>query len=185
MTAPAEPRIVAEVGGLAVAEQGPLIVVVDRGTGPWATVAFVLGVLTLVFGGFGAVTLVLVATATGSAGLPRWLSAIFLMVGVVFAGATLSVVRRIRGTKTKPLSGYRPVAVFDRAGRVFVDADGAVVAPLDHVCFQTRSQLTSSSPMLVAVTPSGTQILKRGNPFNGGLGNLDAVLTDAVFGTTR
>jgi hypothetical protein len=40
MTAAAEPRIVAEVGGLAVAEQGPLIVVVDRGTGPWATVAF-------------------------------------------------------------------------------------------------------------------------------------------------
>ncbi len=183
MTGVVEPRIVAEVGGLAVAEQGPLVVVVDRGTGPWATVAFVLGVLALVFGGFGAVTLAL--AATGSAGVPWWLSAIFLMVGVVFAGATLGVARRIRGAKTKPLSGYRPVAVFDRARRVFVDADGTVLAPLDHVRFQTRSQLTSSSPMLVAVTPSGTQILKRGNPFNGGLGNLEDVLTAAVFGTTR
>jgi hypothetical protein len=77
------------------------------------------------------------------------------------------------------------VAVFERAGRVFVDADGAVVAPLDHVCFQTRSHLTSSSPMLLAVTPSGTQILKRGNPFNGGLRSLDAVLTAAVFGPPR
>jgi hypothetical protein len=57
MTAPAEPRILAEVGGLAVAEQGPLIVVMDRGTGALATVAFVLGVLALVPGGFGAVTL--------------------------------------------------------------------------------------------------------------------------------
>ena len=48
MTAPAEPRIVADVGGLAVAEQGPLVVVVDRGTGPLATVSFVLGVVALV-----------------------------------------------------------------------------------------------------------------------------------------
>ena len=80
MTGVMEPRIVAEVGGLAVAEQGPLVVVVDRGTGPWATVAFALGVLTLVFGGFGAVTLAL--AATGEAALPWWLSAIFLLVGV-------------------------------------------------------------------------------------------------------
>jgi len=33
MTAPSEPRIVAEVGGLVVAEHGPLVIVVDRGTG--------------------------------------------------------------------------------------------------------------------------------------------------------
>jgi hypothetical protein len=121
MTAPAEPRILTEVGGLAVAEQGPLIVVVDR----------------------------------------------------------------IRGAKARPLTGYRPVAIFDRAARVFVDANGAVVGPLDHVQFQSRTQLASSAPMLVAATPTGTRILKRGNPFNGGLGDLEAVLTAAVFGPTR
>jgi hypothetical protein len=138
MTAPTEPRILAEVGGLAVAEQGPLIVVVDRGTGPLATVAFVLGVLALVPGGFGAVTLAL--SATDGAAVPWW---------------------------------------------VFVDADGVVVAPLDQVRFQRRTQLTSSSPMLVAVTPGGAFTLKRGNPFNGGFGNLEDVLTAAVFGPTR
>jgi hypothetical protein len=183
MTAPAEPRILAEVGGLAVAEQGPLVVVVDRGTGPLATVAFVLGVLALVCGGFGAVALALVAT--DGAAPPWWLSSILLLVGVVFAGAALGVVGRIRGARTKPLVGYRPVAVFDRARRVFLDADGAVVASLDQVRFQSQAQLTSSSPMLVAVTPAGTRTLKRANPFNGGLGNLEAVLTAAVFAAPR
>lgn len=183
MTAPAEPHIVAEVGGLAVAEQGPLIVVVDRDIGPWSTLAFVLGVLALVFGGFGAVTLAL--SATDGAALPWWLSLIFLVVGIVFAGGVLGVVGRIRSARARPLSRYRPVAVFDRARQVFVDADGAVVAPLVQVRFERQTQLASSSPMLVAVTPAGVRILKRGNPFNGGLGDLPAVLTAAVFGGPR
>jgi hypothetical protein len=186
MTASAQPHILAEVGGVAVAEHGPLVVVVDRGTGPLATVAFVLGVMALVFGvfgGFGAATLAL--TATGGTALPWRLSAIFLLVGLGFAGAGLGIVGRIRSARARPLSGYRPVATFDRARRLYLDADGVVVAPLDQVRFQRRTQLTSSSPMLVAVTPDGVRTLKRGNPFNGGLGNLEAVLTAAVFAVAR
>jgi hypothetical protein len=183
MTGPAERRILAEAGGLAVAEQEPLIVVVDRGTGPLATVAFVLGVLALVPGGFGAVTLAL--SATDGAAVPWWVASIFVLVGMAFAGAAFGVISRIRGAKTKPLSGCLPVAISDRAHRVFVDADGVVVAPLDHVRFKRRTQLTSSSPMLVAVTPGGAFTLKRGNPFNGGLGNLEDVLTAAVLGGAR
>jgi hypothetical protein len=183
MAAPVELRILAEVGGLAVAEQGPRVVVVDRGTGPWATFAFVLAVVALVFGGFGAVTLAF--AAAGATTVPWWLSAAFLVVGIGVGFGALAVVRRIRGSRATPLSTYRPVAVFDRARRVFTDGDGVVIAPLDHVRFQRQTQLTSSSEMLVAVTPGGRRIIKRGNPFNGGLGNLESVLTAAVFGPAR
>ncbi|MET4430003.1 hypothetical protein [Mycolicibacterium sp. 624] len=182
MAAPVEPRILAEVGGLAVAEQGPLVVVVDRGTGPWATFAFVLAVLALVFGGFGAVTLAF--AAAGTTVVPWWLSAVFLAAGIGVGLGVLAVVRWIRRICATQLSTYRPVAVFDRAQRVFTDGDGVVIAPLDHVRFQRQTQLASSSEMLVAVTPAGRRIIKRGNPFNGGLGNLESVLTAAVFGPT-
>jgi hypothetical protein len=178
MTGPSEPRVVAEVGGLAVAELGPLVLVIDRGTGPLATVTFVLGVVALVFGGFGAATLSL--GATGNTVPPWWLSTIFLLIGVAFGAAAVAVVARIRGAKAKPLSDYSPVAVFDRANRVFVQ-DGVVLASLEHTRFQRKTQLGSSSAMLVAVTPRGTRILKRGNPFNGGIGNLVEVLTATVF----
>jgi hypothetical protein len=47
----AEPRILREVGGLVIAESGPLVLVVDRGSSPPAILAFVAGVLALVFGG--------------------------------------------------------------------------------------------------------------------------------------
>ena len=81
------------------------------------------------------------------------------------AGATLATLRIIRRTRSKPLGTYQPVAVFDRARRVFVDGNGTVVAPLDHVRFQSAMQITFSSPKLVAVTPNGTRVLMRGNPF--------------------
>ncbi|MGV0737881.1 hypothetical protein ABQF35_16080 [Mycobacterium syngnathidarum] len=48
--------------------------------------------------------------------------------------------------------------------------------------FQRRSQLGASSPKLVATTPNGDWILKRSNPFSGGIGNLDAILTAVVHG---
>jgi hypothetical protein len=183
MTAPAQPRILAEVGGLAVAEQGPLVVVVDRGTGPWATLAFVLAVVALVFGGFGALTLAI--AGGGTTAVPCWLSATLLVVGVGVGFGALVVVRRIRRSRTTPLSSYRPVAVFDRARRVFTDGDGVVIAPLEHVRFQRQTQVASSSPMLVAVTPAGNRIIKRGNPFIGGLGDLESFLTAALFGPPR
>ncbi|MFN6542344.1 hypothetical protein [Mycolicibacterium nivoides] len=177
MTQPAQHRVLADIGDLVVAEQGPHVIVVDRATGPLATVTFVLALLAVVFGGFGAVM-----PAIGRAQMPTWVSGLFLIAGVAFAAATLAAVRRIRADRARPLQSYRPVAVFDRAHRVYRDDAGEVVAPLDQVRFERRMQLGSSSPKLVASTPNGDRILKRGNPFTGGIGNLDEVLTVVVHG---
>ena len=128
----------------------------------------------------------LALSATGGTALPWWLASIFLLVGLGVRGRGA---RRGRpdpqrdGQDRSAATG--PWRSFDRARRLFVDADGVVVAPLEQVRFQRRTQLTSSSPMLVAVTPDGARTLKRGNPFNGGLGNLEDVLTAAVFATAR
>jgi hypothetical protein len=136
--------------------------------------AFVLGVLTLVVGGFGLVALV--------AGIPsRALGATFLTVGLVLAAVTFVVVRSIRRRRSQPLRECRQVAVIDRKLGLFSYAGGAVV-PLDQVRFARKFQIGSSSPKLVAVTPGGTKVLKRGNPFDGGVGNVDDVLSAVVTG---
>jgi hypothetical protein len=57
------------------------------------------------------------------------------------------------------------------------------VVPLDQVRFARKFQIGSSSPKLVVVTAGGTKVLKRGNPFDGGVGNLDEVLTAVVRGS--
>lgn len=175
MTAPAQPRILADQGGVVIAENGPQIVVIDRGGGAREIAAFVVGVLALICAGFGVVALF-------TTDLPAAVGAAFVGVGLAFGTEVVFLVRSLRRRRSAPLNTFTPVAVFDRAHRVYRDGAGAPVAPLDQVRFERRMQATSSSAMLVAVTPAGTRVLKRGNPFGGGVGNLDQVLTAAVFG---
>ncbi len=183
MPSPSE-RILREVGGLVIAEDGPRVLIVDRGNGPAATAAFVMGVLALVFAGFGATSLTAISVGHGG-DLRAGLCVVLLAIGVAAAALTGAALRRITRSRSLPVSEYQPVAVFDRAARTYCDGDGRVVAPLDSVTFQRRMQIGSSSPKLVAQTPAGTHVLLRGNPFTGGLGDLDAVLRSAVHGTPR
>jgi hypothetical protein len=172
MSAPTEPRTIADTGGLVVTDDGRRVLVFDRCTGALTVLAFVLGILTLVVGGFGLVTLI--------AGAPsRAVGAVFFAVGLAIGAVTYLVVRKIRQRRTRPLHQCRPVAVIDRKLGLFSYGGGAVVQ-LDQVRFARKFQIGSSSPKLVAVTPGGTKVLKRGNPFDGGVGNVDEILTAVV-----
>jgi hypothetical protein len=172
--APPETQIIADTGGLVVTDDGRRVLVFDRCTGALAVLAFVLGVLTLVVGGFGVAALF--------AGVPsRTVGAVFAAVGLLLGSMTFAVVRKIRRRRTQPLHECRPVAVIDRKLGIFSYGGGAVV-PLDQVRFARQLQIGSSSPKLVAMTPGGTHVLKRGNPFDGGVGGVDEVLTAVVRG---
>jgi len=174
VNAPAQTQILADTGGLVVTDDGRRVNVFDRCTGALAVLAFVLGIVALIVGGFGIVALI--------AGVPSTiLGAIFVSVGVVFAAMSFAVVRKFRRRRTRPLHECRSVAVIDRKLGLFSYGGGAIV-PLDQVSFARRMQIGSSSPKLVAVTPGGTKVLKRGNPFDGGVGNVDEVLSAVVRG---
>jgi hypothetical protein len=174
MNAPPEPRVLADTGGLLVTDDGRRVLVIDRCTGGLTTSAFVLGVITLVVGGFGAVAL---ATAMPS----QVLGAVFVAVGLVFAALTFLVVRKIRRRRSQPLHECRPVAVIDRKLGLFTYRGGALVQ-LNQVRFARQMQIGSSSPQLVAITPGGKHVLKRGNPFDGGIGNVDEILASTIRG---
>lgn len=69
MTAPTEHQILADTGGLLVTDDGRRVLVIDRCTGALAIAAFVLGVRTLVVGGFGLVALI---AGAPSGRVPTW-----------------------------------------------------------------------------------------------------------------
>ncbi|MGV0852446.1 hypothetical protein [Mycolicibacterium phlei] len=172
MDKPTESQVLIDTGGLIVTDDGRRVLVIDRGTGGWTVLAFVLGVLTLAIGGFG-----LFALFTGE--LSSVLGAVFVAVGVALAVVTALAVRRVRRYRGRPLHECRPAAVLDRKLELFSYRGGALVQ-LDQVRFARRFQIGSSSPKLVAVTPGGTHVLKRGNPFDGGVANVDEVLNAVV-----
>lgn len=172
-------RVIAETSRLVVAEDGPNVLVIDRGSGPMQILVFVLLVVAAVFGGFGLATLVMTASGTDS-GVPAATSAALLGVGVLAGAGVVLSARSSRRRRRAPLDSFPPAAVFDRSRRIFIDADGHTVAPLDQVRIERRMQIGSSSPKLVALTPFGEWVLLRGNPFGGSIGNLDEVLTDVL-----
>src|SRR3954469_1444677 len=133
MNGPPEPRVLADTGGLLVTDDGRRVLVIDRCTGALTTTAFVLGVITLVLGGFG---LVAVIASTPS----RAFGAIFVAAGIVFAVLTILVVRKIRSRRGQPLNQCRPVAVIDRKLGLFSYRGGALVQ-LDQVRFARRLQM--------------------------------------------
>lgn len=177
MTTPIEARVLADTGGLVVTDDGRRVLVFDRNTGGLAVAAFVLGIVALVVGGFGAVAVL--TAMTGSATLGPGVGAAFLAVGVVVAIGAVMAFRAFRRRRAQPLHACRSVAVIDRKLGLFSYAGGAVL-PLDQVRFERKMQLGSSSPKLVAVLPNSSRVLKRGNPFDGGIGDVDQVLTAAV-----
>lgn len=169
-----EPRILADTGGLVVTDDGRRVVVIDRRTGVLSVTAFVLGIIALVVGGFGAVALFALSPVVGAG---------FLAVGVLVAITATLAIRAFRRKRSAPLHDCRPVATLDRKLGLF-SYPGSPILGLDQVRFERRMQLGSSSPKLIAVLPSGTRVLKRGNPFDGGIGNVDEVLNAARAGAS-
>jgi hypothetical protein len=166
------PQTLADTGGLVVTDDGRRVLVIDRRTGALTVLTFVLGVLAVVVGGFGLVAVV-ADTPSRAAG------AALVAFGSLFAAGAYATFRKFRRRRSQPLHECRPVAVIDRKLGIFSYGGGAIV-PLDQVRFARKLQIGSSSRKLVAVTPGGTHVLKRGNPFDGGIGNVDELLTAAL-----
>lgn len=177
MSAPPEPIPLADQGAVVVAERGPEILVIDRGRAPTEMTVLLLTMASLIFGGFGVVS-VYYAFAYSMVWPSAAIGAALFVVGVVAFRAMIRGGTALRSMRMTPLSAYRPVAVFDRRHQVYRDGAGEIVAPLSEVRFEQRSRLLASS--LVVVTPSSTRILLRGNLFSGGVGAIDRVLTAAV-----
>ncbi|MGK2854999.1 MAG: hypothetical protein ACSLE3_13020, partial [Microbacteriaceae bacterium] len=89
MNTPQQPRILSEQGGLVIAEDGPRILVIDRGNGAGEITAFVLLVFTVVVGGFGAAALVL-------GGVPIAIAAAFLAAGLTLGVGLFFAIRPLR-----------------------------------------------------------------------------------------
>lgn len=177
MSTPLEPIPLADQGAVVVAERGAEVLLIDRGRAPTEVTVLLLTMSALIFGGFGAVS-IFYAFAYSMVWPSAAIGAGLLVIGIAAFRAMIRGGAALRHMRMTPLSAYPPVAVFDRRHQTYRDGAGEIVAPLNQVRFERRSRLLTSS--LVAVTPSSTRTLMRGNVFSGGIGMLERVLTAAV-----
>ncbi|KUI17795.1 hypothetical protein AU192_02765 [Mycobacterium lehmannii] len=177
MSAPLEPIPLADQGPVVVAERGFEVLLIDRGRAPTEMTVLLLTMSALIFGGFGVVS-IFYAFAYSMVWPSAAIGVTLLVIGLVAFRAMIRGGAALRHMRMTPLSAYPAVAVFDRRNQTYRDGTGEIVAPLNQVQFERRSRLLTST--LVAVTPSSTRVLMRGNVFSGGVGMLDRVLADAV-----
>ena len=177
MNTPPEPMILAQQGTVVIAGLGPQVLVIDRGKAPTEMTVLVLTMMTLIFGGFGVVSMFY--ALTGALSLRSIvIGAVLLAVGIGAFRAMLAAGETLRRVRLTPLSACPRAAVFDRETQFYLDGAGEIVARLEEVRFERRRHLLGSS--LVAVTPSDSRVLKHANLFGGGIGTLDSVLDYAV-----
>ena len=181
MSTPTEPVPLAERGSLVIAEAGPKVLLLDRGKAPPETAVRLLAAATLVFGGYGLVSIF------GSAGSRTWQS---VAIGVALLAVAIAAFRGMlkanetaRRMRLTPLSSYPRLAVFDREQRYYQDHAGELVATLDEVRFERRREFLRSS--LVVVTPSGTRVLAQFALLAGSFDRLLKLLDNAVHGVRR
>lgn len=173
---PLEPIVVAENGAFVVAELGPRVLLIDRGRVPTEMTVLLLAMSTLIFGGFGAVS-VIPSYAGDWTSRSTLIGFGLLLLGIASFRALLRAAAALNRSRSTPLSAARPRAVFDRGAGVYLDGNGEVIAHLSEIRF---SRAGFGSSKLVVSTPHGDRVVVAGNPVTGGVGNLDQVLTHAV-----
>lgn len=171
---PPADTILLDTGGLVVTDDGRKVVLLDRGTGMLSNliVLLVLATLaTLAVGGWGVLNDELEPPVAWG----------LILAGVVLALITNKAVLTYRTRRKAPLHERSTVAVLDRKLNLFSYSGGAITA-LDDVTFRRRPQLRSTCAKLVARTPGGKKVLIRGYRLDGGIGNVDELLTGIATG---
>jgi len=153
--------------GVKIVQEQQRLLVVDTGTSALTVAAFVLGLLTLIPGGFGAAMLAVGQIAVGLG---------FVGAAALFGAGLVLALRTLRRRRSRPLGELTASLVIDLAARTLCDGCGRVLAPLDRVRFRRKFQIGSSSPALVAAHDGRERLIARGNPFAGGLGTLEDAL---------
>jgi len=166
MTTEPPPKILAESSGIAVVEHRGALWVVDRKTGWTSTAIFVTGLVAGIglLGGFS------ILFTVGLAGLGPMVVGVLGVVGLVL------LVRWKRRQEQAPLQSLPVLCAFDPRQGAVTDAAGRPFAHLQQVELARAFQVTSSSPALELRYPGGKLLLVRGNPFGGGIDDVEHVL---------
>lgn len=169
-------RVLAESNGYALAQRGPVLLFVNRGTSVISTAGFVVGLMTLVLGANALAQLGLLLLRSHPGGLSITVALLATTALFVFGAWRLRALLLDR--RALPPEDVQVLALIDLEESVLLDADGTPLAPLDTVTFQRRFQLTASATALAASWPGGSRLVAAGNVFGGTVGPIESALRD-------
>lgn len=156
--------------GIVLYEAGKRLYVCKSGSGASATILFVTGVLAFILFANGVLQLtVLKDRFRGASRLGYTLAGIGLLFAILFWRLLLYQKKR----RAAPPETLNHVCIFDFESNNLLNAQQQIIAPLSQVHLTRKMQLTSSSPELLVCWNGGSLSIMKGNPFSGGIGDIE------------
>lgn len=138
-----------------------------------ATFLFVTGVLAFILFSNGVLMLFVFKPQPA---IPQSLGIILTALGVLFAFISWKVNAYRKKMNSKPVNELECICIIDLAAGTLLDGKQQMLAPLDQVKLNRRMQITSSSPKLVLQWHNNSLTVVEGNPFSGGIADVEKVL---------
>lgn len=163
---------IAASSGIALYEEGNKIYVTKNGSGAGGTILFVTGLLAFILFANGVLQLTVLKNQVQEA----YLGYALVGLGVVFTFIFWKVRAYQKKTKAAPPETLQHVCIFDFETNNLLTGQQQIIAPISQVYLTRKMQLTSSSPELLVCWSGGSLSLVKGNPFSGGIGDIEKVL---------
>lgn len=139
----------------------------------WTTVfLFVTGLIALILLVNGILQVLVFRKPEGS----PMLGIILIVSGVFFALIFQRVKQYQQKINAAPLNELKTIAIIDLANNSLYDGQQNILTTLDQAWLTRKMQLTSSSSELILQWKSGALSIVKGNPFSGGIGDIEKAL---------
>ena len=159
--------------GIIIYENANKLVVCKKPAQWTSTFLFVTGILAIILLGNALLQLFVFENEYK---LPKNVGLILFAVGmfiVIIFWRILLYRKKVNGIPVTDLEG---ICTFDFTNNNLLDGQQNILSPLSEVYLMRKMQLTSSSPELIVKWKSGSLTIVKGNPFSGGIAEIERIL---------
>jgi hypothetical protein len=137
------------------------------------TLLFVTGLLAFILLGNGILQLTVFKNQLPNSSK---LGMLLIGIGIILAVVFWKVRSYQKKQAAKPLQQLQTICILDFGTNHLLDSQQRILTPIHEVWLTRKIQITSSSPELLLQWNRGSITIVKGNPFSGGIGDIEKVL---------
>jgi len=163
----------AESSGTVVYENENKLYIAKKPAQWTSTALFVTGLIAFILFANGILQLFAITTQFPSS---RTIGIVATGLGILFAIIFWRIIAYRKKINASPVNEMKWICIIDLTGNNLLDGQQNMLAPLAEVQLSKKMQFTSSSPELVLKWDKHVLSLVEGNPFSGGIAEIEKAL---------
>lgn len=161
--------------GIVIYESGNKLYLSKQSGNAAGTILFVTGLLAFILLGNGILQLTVFKDQIPNSSK---LGMLLIGIGLILAFVFWKVRVYQKKQAATPLQQLSTICIIDFETNNLLDGQQRILAPINEVWLTRKLQITSSSPELLLLWNRGSIRIVKGNPFSGGIGDIEKVLLE-------